>query len=96
MTISNPCLVSTVAGSLGSSQNRGVTTAPPASPGNLDDMPSSGQNSTDLLGAGVQKKIIRPQKYILENWRVILKNFSVRKANDAFLGSFLGPRKIRR
>ena len=60
MTISNPCLVSTVAGSLGSSQNRGVTTAPPASPGNLDDMPSSGQNSTDFLGAGVQKKIIRP------------------------------------
>ena len=60
MAIIPPGLVSIVVGGLGSSQNRGVTTAPPASLGNLDDMPSSGQNSTDFLGAGVQKKIIRP------------------------------------
>ena len=56
MTIITPALTSVLVGGLGSSQNRGVTTAPPASPGNLDDMPSSGQNSTDFLGAGVQKK----------------------------------------
>ena len=37
-------------------QNRGVAIAPAVTLGNLDDMASTGQNSTDFLGAGVQKK----------------------------------------
>ena len=59
MTIT-PGLTSVLVGGLGSSQNRGVTVAPAASLENLDDMALSGQISTDFLGAGVQKKIIRP------------------------------------
>ena len=60
MTIITPALTSVLVGGLGSSQNRGVTVAPAASLENLGDMALSGQNSTDFLGAGVQKKIIRP------------------------------------
>ena len=60
MTIITPGLTSLLVGGLGSSQNRGVTVAPAASLENLGDMALSGQNSTDFLGAGVQKKIIRP------------------------------------
>ena len=60
MTIITPGLTSVLVGGLGSSQNRGVTVAPAASLENLGDMALSGQNSTDFLGAGVQKKIIRP------------------------------------
>ena len=60
VTIITPGLTSVLVGGLGSSQNRGVTVAPAASLENLDDMASSGQNSTDFLGAGVKKKIIQP------------------------------------
>ena len=60
MTIITPGLTSLLVGGMGSSQNRGVTVAPAASLENLGDMALSGQNSTDFLGAGVQKKIIRP------------------------------------
>ena len=60
MAIITPGLTSLLVGGLGSSQNRGVTVAPAASLENLGDMALSGQNSTDFLGAGVQKKIIRP------------------------------------
>ena len=60
MTIITPGLTSVLVGNPGSSQNRGVTVAPAASLENLGDMALSGQNSTDFLGAGVQKKIIRP------------------------------------
>ena len=60
MTIITPGLTSLLLGGLDSNQNRGVTLAPAASLGNQDDMALSGQSSTDFLGAGVQKKIIRP------------------------------------
>ena len=60
MTIITPGLTSVLVGGLGSSQNRGVTVAPAASLENLGDMAFSDQTSTDFLGAGVQKKIIRP------------------------------------
>ena len=60
MTIITPGLTSLLVGGLGSSHNRGVTVAPAASLENLGDMALSGQNSNDFLGAGVQKKIIRP------------------------------------
>ena len=57
MTIITPGLTSLLVGDMGSSQNRGVTLAPAASLENLDDMASSGQISTDFLGAGVQTKL---------------------------------------
>ena len=60
MIIITAGLTSVLVGGLGSSQNRGVTVAPAASLENLGDMASSGQNSTDFLGAGVKKVIIRP------------------------------------
>ena len=60
ITIITPGLTSVLVGGLGSSQSRGVAVAPAASLENLGDMASSGQNSTDFFGAGVQKKIIRP------------------------------------
>ena len=67
---------------------------PPANPGNLDDMPSSGQNSTDFLGAGVQKKLSGRKN---TSWKIggwFSKIFPCARQMMLFEGPFQGHEKF--